>query len=235
MEELEQEVGKIVVVIPAAVTVFEKFGIRFYDSAPVSLGDAVLRAGAPVKEVLKGLREASAKMDGKHGRWDQVPLVALIRYVLENHHEWERNQVLKIQTRLDKAVDSSSARVAVWKDIQKIYKTMAHRFLVHLRKEEKSLFPPFMHELAPGPAHAIRVAAAKRLIPLTRQLEREHDEFLVDWEKIMALTKGFEAFEGSRKEEQDLLVALTHFERYQHQHIHKENRILFEKIRSLGS
>lgn len=233
ISEAEQEVGKIVVVIPAAVSVFEQYGIRFYDSAPQTLEVACRQAGTPLDIVLEALKVASREKDGKHGRWDQVPLVALIRYVLENHHEWERLQVEKIQNQIDLAVPPGASDHKKWLSLRSLFETMTKKITSHLRKEERQLFPSFLHEVSPGAAQAVRSAVARRLVPLTFILEKEHDELLIDWEEMGKMMNGFRPADDASKEQHDVLSSLTGFERYQHQHIHKENFILFEKIRSL--
>jgi regulator of cell morphogenesis and NO signaling len=88
--------------------------------------------------------------------------------------------------------------------------------------------------VAPGGAQARQAKAAHDLLPLTEMLTQEHDDLLTQWEAMRLLTGNFNPPEEAGEPHRDLLRAITELEGYQHQHIHKENFILFEKIRVMS-
>lgn len=229
-----EEVSHIAVEVPAAIPMLESFGIRFYDSKPETLEAACAQLGLSMDVVLEKLGQVPLPQDGGGERWDFAPLPALVRYILDNHHTWERNQVMEIHKKLEDVVKAEGERYRDLGKLQILFGGMARGFLGHMKVEEIQLFPPFLREVAPGAAQTQRAKKAYELIPLTVKLTKEHDELLIQWEAMRNLTGDFRPPADAGKPHLDLLRELSELELYQHQHIHKENFILFEKIRIIA-
>jgi regulator of cell morphogenesis and NO signaling len=212
----------------------ESFGIRFYDSKPETLEAACLRLGLSMDSVLEKLSQAPLPQNGGEERWDFAPLPALVRFILDNHHTWERNQVLTIKDQLEIVSKEEGEQYRELGQLQNLFGGMAKGFLGHMKHEENELFPSFLREVAPGEAQTERAKKAFALLPLTERLTNDHDELLTQWEAMRNLTGKFVPPEGAGKPHRDLLRELSELETYQHLHIHKENFILFEKIRILA-
>jgi|GEM_PF-2364856 regulator of cell morphogenesis and NO signaling len=229
----EDYVSQMVIENPSVVPVLERYQVRFYDSRSESLEAACAHAGAPLEKVLGSLEEAAAAPKGSE-RWDFAPLPALVRFILDNHHTWERNKVFTLQGQMEEAVRDSGDRYPELRRLQLIFAGVSKWFLAHMKSEEVELFPTFLHEVAPGAAESQRAQKAFELIPLTDRLVEDHDVLLAQWEAMRALTSQFRAPEGAKPVHQALMRALVEFEGYQHQHVHKENFILFAKIRQMA-
>lgn len=230
----EDPISRVAVEAPDTIRVMESFGIRFYDSTSVSLEAACARAGAKTDLVLAELRKVACAQ-GRPERWDFAPLPALVRFILDNHHTWERNQVRVILKLIDAAGRESGDRHPEIRQIQLLFAGMSKGFLAHLKTEEAELFPVFVHEVAPGSvAEGKRAKKAFELLPLTERLVSEHDVLLTQWDAMRSLSGGFQAAPDAGASLLELFKALIDLELYQHQHVHKENFILFEKIRRLA-
>jgi regulator of cell morphogenesis and NO signaling len=232
--QVGEKVSRIAVENPATVKVLEHFGIRFYDSKPETLASACTRAGVPLESVLEGLRQAAASPSIDAERWDFAPLPALVRFILDNHHTWERNQVAVIQKQIDVVHAEVGGQYPELTKLQLLFGGMSKGFLVHMKHEENDLFPSFLHEVAPGAARTQQAKKAHELLPLTVHLTKDHDVLLTQWDAMRSLTGNFHPPMEAKDSHRELLRSLSELESYQHQHIHKENFILFEKIRQLA-
>jgi regulator of cell morphogenesis and NO signaling len=232
--QAEEKVSRIAVEVPASIPWLESFGIRFYDSKPETLESACAHLGLSMGVVLEKLAQVPLPQNGGGERWDFAPLPALVRFILDNHHTWERNRVMEIHEKLDNVVKEEGERYRELGQLQNLFGGMARGFLGHMKVEEIQLFPPFLREVAPGAAQTQRAKKAYELIPLTVRLTKEHDELLTQWEAMRNLTGNFLPPAEAGQPHIDLLREVSELGLYQHQHIHKENFILFEKIRILA-
>jgi len=165
---------------------------------------------------------------------DHAPLPALVRFILDNHHSWERQKFLEIRGQSDHVLKEPGDDFLELRQLRDIFEGMSKGFLAHMKREEQELFPTFLHEVAPGAGEAQRAQKAQTLLPLLTVLTREHDVLLSQWDAMKALTGRYTPSEKADENHRSLLKELRELEIYQHQHIHKENFVLFEKIRVIA-
>jgi len=232
--QADEKVSQIAIEVPETVQLMERFGIRFYDSKPLSLEEACKKVGVPLDVMLQYLEHAAAPQNGGMERWDFAPLPALVRFILDNHHAWERHRVTELLGKLETLAKEDGERFHELVQLRSLFNWMSKGFLGHMKREEHELFPPFLHEVAPGGAQNRQAKAAHDLLPLTEMLTQEHDDLLTQWEAMRLLTGNFKAPEGATEAHREVLLSFIELEGYQHQHIHKENFILFEKIRVMA-
>jgi regulator of cell morphogenesis and NO signaling len=233
MIQAGENVSRIVIEAPASIHVLEHYGVRFYDSKTESLEAACAHSNAPLEKVMEKLAEIVSPTGGVE-RWDFAPLPALVRFILDNHHTYERNKIQTIQGSLERVHKVSGEVYPELHQLILLFGGMTKGFLAHMKREENELFPVFLHEVAPGAAEIQRAKKAHQLLPLTDRLVEEHDVLLAQWEAMKTLTGHFAVPEGAGEEHRELLRVLSELEAYQHLHIHKENFILFDKIRHLA-
>lgn len=231
---IQGSVCRTAVAMPVAIPIFERHRIRYFSASSGDLLEACRESEAPFTQVRDELEKALGRGDAQEGRWDHAPLPALVRYILDNHHTYERERLDAIQKQFEKVTVDRGKEYPELVELQSQFVHMAERLLGHMRIEEKDLFPHFRAEVGPGAGESRRAETAGRLLPLTDILEKDHDVLLDQWARMRIVSKGFGPPDGVYGPVQDLMSALQLLERYQHQHIHKENFILFEKIRSLS-
>jgi hypothetical protein len=98
-----EEVSQIAVEVPETIPgVGKRFGIRFYDSKPVKPWKRLARG--------RGCRWMSCWKNSVKYRFPRTaggnvgisrPFPRLVRFILDNHHTWERHRVAEIHKKLE--------------------------------------------------------------------------------------------------------------------------------------
>jgi len=233
--DANEKIRKIAETMPASIPIFEHYGVRFCCGQEGTLAEACREAGAPLDLVLKGVRNVLHRVDGDEERWETAPLPALVRFIMENHHTQERQQIETLQRLFDRVVAKHGDKHSELRTLQNLFERMTLRLKDHMKKEEAEFFPAFQQEVAPGAGEFSRHDNARRFLPLIAVLELEHADVLVEWAEMSSLSKGFSPPEDACTGYRALYRALAELEQYQLHHIHKEDHILFKRIKSLAS
>ena len=93
-------------------------------------------------------------------------------------------------------------------------------------KEERVLFPAIrqLEQSADDPSFPFGTVAN----PI-RMMEQEHDDAGYALSRLHSLTRDYQVPEGACNTYRTMLAVLRHLERDMHQHVHKENSILFPR------
>jgi regulator of cell morphogenesis and NO signaling len=114
-------------------------------------------------------------------------------------------------------------------EVRRVFLTMMAELESHLEKEEQVLFPIIRELEATGGSS---VAPDSLEGPLTR-LESEHQDAGSDLAFLRAATDEFTPPEGACNTWMVMLDSLNAFERDMHEHVHKENNVLFPRALEL--
>ncbi|HEY6341901.1 MAG TPA: iron-sulfur cluster repair di-iron protein [Bryobacteraceae bacterium] len=226
-----QPVSEIAVENPAAVRVFDKFGIDYCCGGKRSLQEACENANAPIDRVVQALRELQANnMRHEERQWTTSALAELTAHIVDRHHRYIRDEVPRIEGLLQKVVDRHGKAHPELMRIQETFRALSGELLAHMMKEERILFP-FLEEMETG-ARVERAAPlpcfASIELPISRMLA-DHNDAGVLTARMRELSGGYRAPEESCPSYRGLYQALEEFERDLHQHIHLENNILFPR------
>jgi regulator of cell morphogenesis and NO signaling len=114
--------------------------------------------------------------------------------------------------------------------VQDLFLGLSAELAAHLMKEEQVLFPMIRQLEASGTLsqlHCGRVAN-----PIHR-MEFEHDEAGATLAQLRQLTDDYTPPEWACNTYRALFDALAYFEQDMHQHVHKENNVLFPQVIAL--
>jgi len=239
MIDTEKTVRELVVQVPAAMRVFQKYGIDFCCGGEKSLTEACEAAGAAPEAVLRDI-EAFQKLEAAYAAgardWSTEPLTDLIAHINNTHHVYVRSELPRIEKLLAKVPEKHGGRHPELFTVRDLFTTLSAELTVHLMKEEQILFPYVerMEESAVSgePAPPAMFGPVENPV---RMMMYEHESAGDILRQLRRATDGYVAPEDACEGFQSLYKALADFESDLHQHIHLENNILFPRAIALSN
>lgn len=225
-------VGQIVAQHPACACVFEKQGIDYCCGGETALEEACLKNGLCVEALLEKLQAAAAnKAVPNEVDWTQTNLKFLISHIVEAYHEPLKLELRRILPLAEKVAGVHGKKHPEMLEVLEIFSRLKEDLEVHMHKEESVLFP------------AIAAAETRKGIwkfacsdgvehPIQNMLQ-EHESAGEALSKLRQLTNSYTAPEDACTTFRLLLASLAQLESEMHQHVHKENNILFVKAAKL--
>lgn len=223
----EQTVGEFVRQKPMRARVFESLKIDYCCGGKVSLGRACAKRGIDVSEVLQAIIANDEQADlGTLVDVDSMGLTELADHIEAMHHAYLREELPRLDAMTEKV-----ARVHGDKD-ERLFK-MRQAFVAlkaelepHMMKEESILFPIVRQLEASTERQEFHCGSVANPI---RQMEHEHDQAGNALAILNESTDGYTPPELACNTYRAMLDSLARLEADMHQHIHKENNVLFPK------
>ncbi len=220
-------VGQLAAERPARGRVFEQFGIDYCCGGKTSLRDASARAGADLQQVIDALLKSDAAAPpSDEPDFAHAPLADLIANILNTHHAFLRRELPRLTQLAAKVHQVHAANHPELAEVQGIYADLRAELESHMLKEEHILFP-LIQSLEAGDATAAGHCGSVQN-PI-RVMEYEHDSAGAALERLRTLTGGYTPPADACNAYRALLTGLSELEADLHQHIHKENNIVFPR------
>ncbi|HEY3323411.1 MAG TPA: iron-sulfur cluster repair di-iron protein [Planctomycetota bacterium] len=218
-------VGELVAQRPARSKVFEKLGIDYCCGGKKELDAACAELGLDIGTVERELEQCDKTAPaGKD--WTQAPLAELCDHIEGTHHKYLREELPALSVLSEKVASVHGANHPELVEIARIYAGLRAELEQHMMKEEQILFP-FIRQLSQsggcGDFHCGSVANPIRV------MEQEHDNAGNAIHEIRRLSSQFTVPDGGCNSYRALYQRLDAFEHDLHQHVHKENNILFPR------
>ncbi len=229
----EKTVRELVTEVAVAMRVFQKHGIDFCCGGDKTLTEACEKAGVSVDTVLRDI-EAAEKLESARSEqgtnWMKESLNDLIGHIVSTHHNYVRNEIPRLEKLLTKVPDKHGAKHPELFKVRDLFSALAAELTVHMMKEEQILFPYIarMEEsvLAGEPAPPAMFGRVENPVAM---MMHEHDSAGDILRELRKVTNGYAAPEDACDGYRSTYKALDEFEADLHQHIHKENNILFPR------
>lgn len=217
-------VGEIVARRPALSRVFEKAGIDYCCGGKKSLEEACRRKGIDAAVLLAALEEAGAKDSGEPAA-DILSMsqAELADHIEHTHHAYLKSEIPRIRMLADKVATVHGAEEARLLQVRDIFHAFVRDLVPHLAMEEESVFP------------GIRAReTGATLSDAILKLESEHEEAGTALERLRELTDGYAPPDWACNSYRALFDALARLEHDMHQHVHKENNVLYPRTLNGG-
>lgn len=225
-------VKEIVVGMPASVKVFEQLGIDYCCGGEKRLDEACQVAGLPLKTVTQALETAGnvVQPEGETIDWSAQPLASLMNHIVEKHHTFCRQEVARLEPLLEKVIQAHGAAHPELRRIKTLFSGLRNELLMHLNKEEFTLFPYIsrMEESVTQGAPFPQPAFGTVQNPV-RMMVLEHDNAGAALHEMRRLSGGYHLPPDACNSYRALYDGLKSFESDMHQHVHLENNILFPR------
>ena len=185
-----------------------------------------------MQEVLERLKQCaeSASQTPSTQDWRRASLADLIANITATHHTFVRSECPRIQGLATKVVGVHGKNHPELQQVQELFAALSEELTVHLMKEEQILFPYILRmeesALAGEPAPPAMFGTVMNPIGM---MMREHDGAGDALRALRSATNDHTLPGDACISYRTLYQALQGFEADLHQHIHKENNILFPR------
>lgn len=230
MRAATETVREIALESPAAIGVFEQFGINYCCGGQQPLAEACAANGVDVKIVLAGLQTASQREDAADRNWAREPLAALVDHIVGTHHALCKAELPRLSGLAARVVNQHGGSNPELPQIQSKLAQLAKELAEHLAEEEVSVFPMIVKlEREKGGRKRGRDELSVSVGNPLSFLTREHYGAAILLAQIRGLSRDFVAPEYGCATYHLFFDGLREFERDLHRHVHLENNILFPR------
>ncbi len=226
------KVGELAAAFPGSTRIFEKIGIDYCCGGTRSLQEACLSAGVKVDEVLAFLSHAAESKATEQGAidWRVEPLARLIAYILEKHHVFTRQELIRLDALMEKVCGKHAQNHPELIQIQALFGGLQQELFPHMLKEEQMLFPYIVRmEEALNLQKSIPIAVFGTVQNPVRMMMLEHDNAGNILRAIRSVSINFALPPDACADYRTLYQGIEEFERDLHHHIQLENNVLFPR------
>ncbi len=217
--------GDLVTADSRRARVLERFGIDYCCNGHRSLTEAAGEAGLDVAEISAALTFADPAPVSTAQTLEQG---ALAHDIVDTHHAYMWEEMPRLQALVDKVHSVHGESHPELARVREAYTTAVTELEPHMTTEERKVFPAISKmEKTRAPLESGSLAG-----PI-EQLRREHDAVGDLFKEINALTDGYAVPEDSCGSYRAMLEGLKEMELDIHEHIHKENNVLFPRVLEL--
>jgi regulator of cell morphogenesis and NO signaling len=223
----ENTVGAIVASRPSLSRVFEKAGIDYCCGGKKTLASACREKGIDLRALITELEQyESPDRDDSLIDAASMSLTQLADHIEQTHHAYLRGEFPRLIRLAEKVASAHGGKDPRLNGVRDVLLMLAGELSSHMMKEEQILFP-FVRQLeaskSPVAFHCGSVAN-----PI-RQMELEHQDAGDALAKLRELTDDYTPPEWACNTYRAMLDALAHLEHDMHQHVHKEDNVLFPR------
>ena len=231
--DTEATIGEIVRERPNRARVFESLKIDYCCGGKVSLTDACNRRKIDLADVLNQLRQCDTDNTGnKIIDADAMTLTDLADHIVGTHHEYLRNELPRLDFMTEKVSRVHGDKEPRLLTIREAFIALKNELEPHMQKEEQILFPMIRQLEASTTKSESQCGSVGNPI---RQMEHEHDQAGNALAVLRESSDGFVPPDWACNTYRAMLDALEQLEGDLHQHIHKENNVLFPSALKLES
>lgn len=231
--QIDDQVGDLVTRRPALSRVFERVGIDYCCGGKKTLSEACRAKGIDPQALLAQL-EASALTCGDAPVVDAaaMSLTELANHIEKTHHEYLRTDLPRLDMLTKKVAAVHGDTEPRLHQIRKTFLMLVEEMTGHMAKEEQILFPMIRQLEASPKAPTFHCGSLANPIC---QMELEHDSAGAALEQFGELTDGYSPPDWACNTYRAMIDGLAHLEQDMHQHVHKENNVLFPRALDMES
>ncbi len=227
--EPTRTVGELVKERPARSRVFESLKVDYCCGGKLPLTEACAKRGLEIESVLQQLAEADARATEGAAAIidaDAMGLTELVDHIEQTHHAYLKSELPRLGMMVRKVAAVHGEHHPWMLKIDGVYSGFAAELQSHMMKEEQILFPCIrnLEQRKQGVSGEPQSVAN----PI-RVMEHEHQQAGDALQRMSELSGGFAPPEGACNTFCAMLDGLAQLERDMHQHVHKENNVLFPK------
>ncbi|WP_347350545.1 iron-sulfur cluster repair di-iron protein [Intrasporangium sp.] len=225
--DVSATLGDLVTENPARARVFEQYGIDYCCHGERSLTEAAGDGGAELAEVVQALElAATAAAPTRVGVSAENAVLA--HDIVDTHHAYMWEEMPRLQALVEKVHTVHGGRHPELARVRAAYTEAVAALDPHMTTEERVVFPAISRV-----EKAQALTAFGSFVEPVAQLRAEHDAVGVLFREIRTLTGGYAAPEDACNSYRAMLKGLEEMELDLHEHIHKENNILFPRVLEL--
>ncbi|MBD2081560.1 iron-sulfur cluster repair di-iron protein [Leptolyngbya sp. FACHB-17] len=222
--EINNTVGAIVRDYPALSRQFEQVNIDYCCGGKRTLEEACRQRGIDPEAFLTQLENNAAKEPASEMNLSGLSLTALANHIEQTHHAYLHTELPRLEKMVTKVAAVHGDKEPRLLEIRNVFLELSADLTTHLLKEEQVLFP-IVRQLEAS--NGLPIFHCGSLCNPVSRMELEHDAAGRALEKLRQLTNNYTPPEWACNTYRSMLNALEAFEQDMHQHVHKENNVLF--------
>jgi regulator of cell morphogenesis and NO signaling len=225
----ETSVAEIVRATPARSRLFEHLGLDYCCGGQRPLAEACRAKGldpATVVAMLSALEGAPSETVTDPARMAPAELCDHIEQV---HHRYLREELPRLDFLTRKVAATHGAEEPRLLQVRQLFETFEREITAHMQEEDQTVFPAIRQWDAVAGPHP----APETLQAALAKLETEHDRAGAALAQFKSLTDNYTPPEWACNSFRALYDGLAGLEKDMHQHVHKENNVLFPKVRAM--
>ena len=222
-------VGQLVAERPGRARLFETVEIDYCCGGKLSLAAACRKRGLDPRLVVRLLQDADAQAQQSNAGLvdaDAMGLSDLADHIEQTHHAYLRSELPRLDQLTAKVLRAHGESDPRLREVREAFCALRDELSSHMLKEERVLFP-MIRELEG--ASAARDFHCGSIANPIRQMESEHEHAGDALATMRRETDGYQPPQWACNTYRAMLDSLAHLERDMHQHVHKENNVLFPK------
>ncbi len=215
---------------PHTASLFDQLKIDYCCGGGIALQEACDRMQLNANTIIAQLWAVPEPATTEN--WLQAPLADLCDHIEGTHHAYLREELPRLSALLDKVIEAHAANHPELPELGRVFAALRAELEPHMFKEERILFPAIRQTEAAASCPDFPFGSVANPI---RMMEHEHRVAGRALTRIRELTREFLPPDDACNTYRFLLDALQRLEGDLHQHIHKENNILFPRAIQLES
>ncbi len=225
--DLSATVGELVARQPSLSRVFEEVGVDYCCGGKRSLVDACRQKGLDPAVLAARLEEAAVERDSdEYVDAAAMSLTELADHIEQTHHAWLKQEFPRLDFLTKKVASVHGDNDDRLNTIRHIFQEFASELTSHMAKEELILFPMIRKLEASSTPQSFHCGSIANPIG---QMEREHQGAGDALEQFRKLTDDYTPPVDACNTYRAMIDSLAHLERDMHQHVHKEDNVLFPR------
>lgn len=226
-EQLNRTVSEFVTERPSRSRVFERFGIDYCCGGKMRLSDACTAARLDPAAVLEAIRISDdTAAPGSERDWSEATMSELIEHIVSTHHAYLLRELPRLAALGEKIARVHGPRHPEVVKCHEILLSLQADLESHMIKEERVLFP-LLKDM--DDVHSPLTVSSDAVANPIAVMEEEHDQAAQALRELRSLTRGYAPPPDACNTYRAWLDGLAELESDLHQHVHKENNVLFAR------
>ena len=229
MSKIDQPVtvGEWVAQHPQSARVFEEYQIDYCCGGSRPLAQVCTANGLDADQIASRLLTTIVQpQEAPPILWKDRLLGELCDHIEATHHAYLRQALPRLDQMTDKVARVHGDKEPKLLEIRTAFVELESELMPHMIKEEQILFPIIRKLEASTARPEFHCGSVNNPI---RQMEHEHDHAGATLKKLRELTNDFTPPDWACNTYRALFDGLRELEENMHQHVHKENNVLFVK------
>jgi regulator of cell morphogenesis and NO signaling len=228
--QINDTVGAIVRDHPALSRLFEQAQVDYCCGGQKTLAEACAKRGIDPQAFLKELETFAATEPAPEVDLTALSLTELVEHIERLHHAYLHTELPRLEALVTKVARVHGDKEPRLAQVRALFLGLSAELATHLMKEEQVLFPMIRQLEASGTLTQFHCGSVAHPI---HRMEFEHDEAGTALAQLRQLTDNYTPPEWACNTYRALFDALAYFEQDMHQHVHKENNVLFPQVIAL--
>lgn len=222
----ETTVGEIVRAVPNRSRIFENLGIDYCCGGKKPLAEVCRAKGLDPATVVAMLSALDESTDSTLTNPEAMTLAELCDHIEQVHHGYLREELPRLDFMTRKVAAVHGDHEPRLLEVRRVFESFNAEIASHTKEEDESIFPAIRRLES---ANGDKAAVASSLKDSFAKLETEHESAGSALASFKELTDDYTPPDWACNTFRALYDGLAKLEKNTHQHVHKENNVLFPR------